>query len=193
MSDEQPPSASPSGTNSPNVRSQTGLSTPELIRIQAQMKQDHIAMPYLTAGQSKQPPRQPTPPANTHQYPPPFARTTDSSVIPTSTHEPIPTTNLPIQTNPPLVSSQPNPPTTSAQTSLPPSASSSTSSNPTIQPPAGYSPMTNTQQEYPHIKVPINHPMLNPYFYLSQPPETPSPDPCYDHNIRPAPHLTPNH
>ncbi|PLW24203.1 hypothetical protein PCASD_09696 [Puccinia coronata f. sp. avenae] len=53
--------------------------------------------------------------------------------------------------------------------------------------------MTNTQQEYPHIKGPINHPMLNPYFYLSQPPETPSPNPRYDHNIRPAPHLTPNH
>ncbi|PLW19673.1 hypothetical protein PCANC_08941 [Puccinia coronata f. sp. avenae] len=162
---------SPPQSNTPNIRAQTGLSTPELIK--AQQQHDEAAVPFLTGGTT---PSTSDNRKDKHKTPNP--------------HSFLQIQQLPPQTNIPQQQHIPNPATSASSipphmhhTHLPPNVSFS-SSNPTIQPPPNFSPMTNVNDlpKIPCFRVPANHPIFIKYFNKNSTPESPSPESCIPQN-----------
>ncbi|PLW57066.1 hypothetical protein PCANC_01936 [Puccinia coronata f. sp. avenae] len=148
---------SPPRSNSPNVLAQTGLSTPNLIKKQQQLLRDDTTIPFLTGS------THPTAPDNpkmlkdkheqsNHHAPPQIQQLPPQSNINPNTH--IPTPSASASSIPPHLRHQQQ-----GDTSF-------VSSNPTIQPPPNFSPMTNVNElhDIPCFCVPANHPMFTEYF-----------------------------
>ncbi|PLW11324.1 hypothetical protein PCANC_19347, partial [Puccinia coronata f. sp. avenae] len=161
---------SPPRSNSPSVLAQTGLSTPNLIKKQQQLLCDDAALPFLTGGTNPTASDNPKMLKDKHKQ--------------SSHHAPPQIQQLPPQSN---INPNPHIPTPSASaSSIPPHIRHQqqgdtlfVSSNPTIQPPPNFSPMTNVNNlpDIPCFRLPANHPMFTEYFNKQSSPHYPSPDP----------------
>jgi hypothetical protein len=162
---------SPPRANSPNVLAQMGLSTPNLIKAQQHNLRNDEAIFFLTGCNIPSTSAQPNNLKNKQKNPiPQIQELPSQSNFPSNHHIPTPAT--------PTLSIPP-----SMRQHHPPDISFA-SSNPTIQPPPNFSPMTNVNElnDIPCFCVPANHPMFTEYFNKQSSPNSPSPDPHNPHH-----------